>query len=294
MQLTGMTLCRNEERFIGYTGRVALQWCDHWIVLLHACHDKSQRIVERIWDEFPNRVTILIASTSDRWDEMTHRQWMLEQARTLGSTHIALIDADEMLTGSGLPYIRQATEQLAPGQFLRVPMRNLCDSMQTYRNEKSVWGQATTVVTFANRSDLHWSPRDGYHYHHRHPHNSVEGNHITSAEVLHLQMVSRFHLTAKHVWYQMMERDRYPDLPVAEIATKYSQAPDRNGIELASCPEEWFAPYKVFEEYLLPLGDSGKSNWHIDECRRLMKKHNKAYFDGLNFFEIPKEILFPN
>src|SRR5580658_3305586 len=90
---------RNEAWVLGLSARVALMWCDELVILLHACTDATSDIVRGLIQEFSERINP-IWDRDPTWDEMAHRQTMLESARWCGATHIAIIDADEVLTGN--------------------------------------------------------------------------------------------------------------------------------------------------------------------------------------------------
>src|SRR5690348_12957855 len=99
MKLIGLMPVRNEAWCLGLTLRVALMWCDEVVVFLHACTDRSFEIVREIREEAGVDRVALSVYSNPIWNEMLHRQWMLLQARDHGATHIAIIDADEILTG---------------------------------------------------------------------------------------------------------------------------------------------------------------------------------------------------
>ena len=89
---------RNEAWCIGLSARVALLWCDELVILNHASTDETVDIVAELQREHPSRVH-LISVPVDTWTEMEHRQMLLDRARMAGATHIAIVDADEILTG---------------------------------------------------------------------------------------------------------------------------------------------------------------------------------------------------
>src|SRR5687768_3759320 len=111
MRLIATLPAHNEAWVIGASLRAALRWCDAVVVLLHACTDTTPAIVDAIASEHPGRVEIIWDGDA-KWSEMTHRQWMLEAARDMGATHLAIVDADEILTGNLIPQIREHAERL--------------------------------------------------------------------------------------------------------------------------------------------------------------------------------------
>ncbi len=114
---------RSEDWVIGLSARVALKWCDAIVILNHASADNTADIIEGITFDHPGRVTVL-EELNPKWDEMKHRQWMLETARAEGATHIAIVDADEIITGNILHRIPLGIKMLSPGQVRQRPLYN--------------------------------------------------------------------------------------------------------------------------------------------------------------------------
>jgi glycosyltransferase involved in cell wall biosynthesis len=123
MNLTAIMPARNEGWVIGLSARAALKWCDALVVLDHASTDDTPELLESLAKEYPGRVyTISVDDPS--WPEMAHRQQLLEFARAIGSTHIAPVDADEVLAGEMLPIVRGRIEQLGAGKYIGTPMES--------------------------------------------------------------------------------------------------------------------------------------------------------------------------
>src|SRR5579863_10247302 len=128
MKLIGLMPVRNEAWVLGLSARAALMWCDQLMIFEHACTDRSVAIVDEIQREYPDRVAIR-HDTGREWAEMSHRWSLLCAARLHQATHIALIDADEVLTGNLLnrritrddPEIRIHVELLPEGVILQLP-----------------------------------------------------------------------------------------------------------------------------------------------------------------------------
>src|SRR5580704_9704047 len=99
MNLIAVMPARNEAWVVGCSLRIALLWCDEVIVLDHASTDRTAEIVAEIAEQNPGRVHVISESCAD-WPEMSHRQRLLETARQQKATHVAIVDADEVLTGN--------------------------------------------------------------------------------------------------------------------------------------------------------------------------------------------------
>lgn len=284
MKLIGLLCVRNEDWVLGLSLRAALQWCDEVVIYQHACTDGSADVIANAGNV--TGVTAIIGH-DPAWDEMRHRQAMLELARHRSATHCAIIDADEVLTGNLLGTIRQQAEQMQPGGILQIPMRNMYGSINEYRCDQSIWGNTVTSIVFGDRPDLNWQAAGGYHHHHREPYGANVALRIYPQQleggVMHLQFASRRRLLAKHALYKMDEVIRWPGRRhVYEVDREYSQAPNWDGAQLLPVPESWWAPYREFLGYL----HVDQEPWQERECRRLMDLHGPEKFQGLNLFGV--------
>src|SRR5580700_4905017 len=111
---------RNEDWVLGLTARAVLQWCDELVVGLHACTDASAKIVADVCFEEPGRIT-WTEHPDPVWSEMAHRQALLDIARGRGATHIAIVDADEILTANLIPLIRGAIASVPQFSVFQLP-----------------------------------------------------------------------------------------------------------------------------------------------------------------------------
>lgn len=287
MKLVGLMPVRNEDWVLGLAARVALMWVDHLIILIHSSSDDSLTIAWDVRLEHPDRVTIM-EDARQTWHEMQMRQHMLEAARKLGALHIALIDADEVLTGNLLPCIR-IEAKVAAGRVAMLPGYNLRGSVHRYHSN-GVWGNRQFSTAFEDDSMLCWS---GDKFHSREP----KGKKLEplliipqgEGGVMHLWGASLRRLTAKHALYKIVEHIRWPDKSVSEIDRMYSWAihggrpyEDWRKWEFASVPESWWKPYEHLMKYL----DVNKVPWQEAEAKRLVSEYGKGEFSGLDLFGV--------
>jgi hypothetical protein len=282
MRLIGLMPVRNEQAFVAFSSRVALRWCDGLVILDHASKDRTPAILRELKAEYGDRVTLLREESAE-WAEMSHRQRTLEAARDMGATHCAIVDADEVLTGDLLNWIRPNVETLDPGELLQIPMRNMWRRLSHYRSDRSPFGSmAITTVAFGMAPQLRWQDANGYPHHHREPYGAGRVFRIYPQQmpggVMHLQFVQWERLVAKQVLYRMSERVRFPHKPVAEIERMYSLSTDETGIEIAPAGQDWWEPHADIAHHL----DFSAPIWQADECRRLMAAHGPETFAGLN------------
>jgi len=294
MKLIGCMAVRNEAWCLGLTLRAALQWCDEMVVFQHACTDGTQQIIWDIEAEHPGRIINLVSSLEE-WHEMPQRQAMLEKAREFGATHIAIVDADELLTGNLLrpTYgIRQQIAMAPKGTCLQLPMYQLRGSLDRY-HANGIWGNRWLSVAFQDDPRLSWS---GDTFHSREPkgmtlkpYRPIQHGQGGS---FHLWGVSERRLAAKHALYRLTERVRWPEKPAKDINQMYDlwRAPEAS-IKIwpdqkqwgdpwtfSNVPTTWLDPYKeLIEKYFHPDIEP----WQTAECERIIAEHGREYFQGI-------------
>jgi hypothetical protein len=302
VKLVGLMPVRNEDWVLALSARAALLWCDELIIGLHACTDGSMRITNEIMRENLGRV-LLLPINDPEWSEMTHRQALLGYARKREATHIAVVDADEVLSGNLLPTIRQAIETFcAPGVVMNLPWLALARDPMRYITGASYWGERQQVTTaFKDQPDYHWSSetRGGYHFHQRPPMSTNPKRFVCPVRpdqggLMHLQFLSERRLRAKQALYKCNEVLRHPENMLGQRATlqqidvAYSRAvyesdPARPGVTTADVPADWWEPYRQFVD--VPPDPIGPM-WQETEVRRLLAKHGREKFAGLDLFGV--------
>jgi hypothetical protein len=295
MNLVAIMPVRNEDWILGLSARVALMWCDRLVILNHASTDGTDRIIGELAGEFGNRV-VSVLNPNTRWDEMADRQWLLGFARAnggdTGATHIALIDADEILTGNLVGSIRQQVQALTLGQMLTLPLYNLRGGLDRY-HENGVWGQRKVSVAFKDVNTAAWR---GNTFHKREPEgvqwlrSNMRNVRQGEGGVMHLWGALERRLIAKHALYKVNERLYYPGKPVAEIDRMYSWAikgdtepPYQNygtpeTWTYSDVPQAWWKPYDSFRM------NANADIWQETEVRRLVAEHGRETFAGLDLF----------
>jgi hypothetical protein len=275
---------RNEAWILGASLRAALAWCDEVIVLNHASTDNTEEIVCEVMEEHQGRV-VLIGEPCASWSEMNHRQRLLEEARSRKATHIALVDADEILTGNLVYAIRDTIERLPAGGTAQVGMLAMWRGLDRYRVGNSIWANRFDLtLAFRDHPSLSWQAIDGYDHHQRAPLGSKRAfaGHSMEGGVMHLQWASWRRLVAKHARYKMDERLKYPNKPTADIDAMYSLALDERGLQVAFTPPDWWASY----QRLLPYIDLNAEPWQEQQCKSWMEQHGAEKFKGLDLFGV--------
>ena len=282
MKLIGLMPIRNESWCLELSLRAAIEWCDRVVVLDHASTDESKAIIRRIAAENPGRV-FLMHEFGRAWDEMRHRQSMLEQARKLGATHIALVDADEVLSATLVPKIRLAIESLPAKSMLQLPWIELRGSLHRFHSN-GMWSDRWVSMAFKDSPDLRW---EGDQFHHREVfgiQNVGRFSNHSEGGLLHLWGVSERRLRAKHAFYKMTERIRWPEKKVEQIEQYYNFWRMVDGFEFANVPPEWWQGFDL--SLVRESPDWYEILWQEEECQKFAAQYGLDYFKGLDLFGV--------
>lgn len=288
MRLIGMMPCRNEDWVLELSARAALMWCDALVIFNHSSTDQTPEIALGLCREFPLQV-VFMETCDPEWHEMIHRQELLGAARNFGATHLAIIDADEVLTGNLLGSIRTHVESLWPGYMLQLPGYNLRGGLDRY-HANGIWGQRWFSTAFRDDPRLGWS---GDHFHQREPSGAPmrHARPIMQGQggIMHLWGADERRLIAKHALYKMTETLRWPNKSRAEINSLYNLAfvPSENRQfdqtwRYAEVPPEWWAPYSDLRSRV----KLDAIPWQEEECRKLHVEHGPERFMGLDLFGV--------
>jgi hypothetical protein len=288
VKLDAIIPVHNEAWALGLTLRAILEWCDEAVVLLHACVDDSERIALQVAEE-TKRVRVMW-EPSREWQEMPMRQRMLGAAREGGATHIAILDADEILTANLAPDIRMLAEKLQPGNVLDLPGYNLRGGVGQYHST-GVWANRWFASIFRDAPGLGWH---GDRFHHRHPMGQdVRMRRMVrhgDGGVMHLWGASERRLRAKHALYKMTEVLRWPSKSKIEIDRMYSLAIHGEwgdtpaDWKFAPTPGAWWGGYEPLMKHL----DLGAVPLQETECAALIEEHGMEPFKSLNLFGVEK------
>lgn len=283
---------RNEDWILGLSLRAVLLWCDAVVILDHASEDDSRAIMEEVAVENPGRVLIL-DEADPQWNEMAHRQRLLEAARSEKATHIVMVDADEVLTGNLLPVIRNKVIATPPGATMQLPWQCLRGGIDQYHAD-GTWGTADVSMAFKDEPRCYWKARNGYDFHHRHPMGrpNLPWRPALRSDggLMHLQFVDDRRLRAKQALYKMLEVTRWPGRePVPVVNRMYNVAVYGSEYQALAghgrmnwAPAEWWEVYKSLMQHL----KLGAEPWQERECRKLWEQYSGEVFRGLDLFGV--------
>lgn len=294
MKIVACMPVRNEEWCLGVTLQAALLWCDTVVCADHGSTDRSREIMEALAAEHGRDRVIIRDDGEVEWHEMEQRQLLLETARAVNATHIAIVDADEIVTANmGRFYgMRDIAINTPAGHILQLPGYNLRNGLDHYHGN-GLWAQRLFSVTFRDDPSLHWK---GDRFHHREPMGGQLAPYRPMAHgvggIMHLWGASERRLKAKHALYKVTERLRWPSRPAAEIDRMYSMWRSPADAAAARCdsgaawwmapvPSAWWNGYESLGQI-----DLDGEPWQEAETRRLIEDRGAEYFAGLDLFGV--------
>lgn len=282
MRLVELMVARNEGWILGFSLRAALAWADGAVVLNHASTDGTAEVLDEIQHQVGERLTIL-SEPDPEWRQFEYRQRILEAARDRGATHLAILDADEVLTANLLGEVRGWVEALGPGQYLTLPMRAMWGSPFHYRRGEFRFAGYNLSVAFRDSPKLGWWAENGYQHDHREPHgySSYHQQESASGGVMHFQWAERRRTLAKHALYKMEHRLKWPaEWPPERLEAQYNASVDETGLSLVEAPLGWFAAYSGLMGEIV----TDQPIWQEAECQRLWDEHGPGPFEGLTLW----------
>ena len=291
MKIVGLMPVRNESWILGLSARAALLWCDDLVIALHACSDESSQIAYQVAIETGR---VLTQRFEGEWNEMEHRQVLLDHARAMDASHIAIIDADEILTGALLPSIRGIVESLPVGSILQPSIFTIretpCAPDRLQFHASGLWANRVASLAFRDDARLGWR---GETFHHREPFGMSLKPWKPREEggIIHFWGASERRHRAKHALYKCVERLKFPHKRITEIDQYYNQGV--YGVKVPNVarpvpetfravPPEWLAPYAHLIQHL----HLDAEPWQEAEVRRLIAEHGSGKFAGLDLFGV--------
>ena len=307
-KIIATVLCRLDSWSLPLALRSALEWCDEVVV---GIHEPGGKAVDPCWGviasltkstDVAKRIDV-VALGNEAWDEMEMRQRLLERARELGATHVAIVDADEAVTADlcGDP-IRKAVLALSPGNALDVPMvsphhggSQIGSCLHKARTD-GVFSRAKITLAFADAPNLAWkNAADGYCYHNRPPRgiqNRIELACEPMSGVFHLQYADLRRLACKAAYYKITERLKFPDREESSPAAlnkKYDWTLEDDGETYAEIPPgRWLYPFGAGTDFV----DLHEVPWQAWAVVVLVERHKgTSVLDGLVLHEWSWEML---
>jgi hypothetical protein len=293
MNLVALMPVRNEDWILALSAAVALEWCDTLVLQLHACTDQSREIAEALFEQHGAERVRIIAELDGAWDEMTYRQHLLSEARACKATHIAMIDADEVISANIANTIRLNIEHAPPDAIMMLPGFNLRGGLEYHAS--GIWANRQFSTVFRDQPRLGWA---GDRFHHREPMGAPLLRYgcysPRNGGTLHYWGFDELRLRAKHALYKVTERIRYPQKPVRSIDLQYNMW--RSAADVAAhegrAEPLWTYSQPIDKTWLWPqfpqprrVGNIGFT-WQAAEVIRLVDEFGREMFAGLDLFGI--------
>lgn len=277
MKIVGMMAARSESWILNLSIRAALEWCDELVFLNHQPDDATGDLLMALPNDLKKRINMVVDNDAN-WAEMRHRQIMIQVARDLGGTHLAICDADEIASIPLRAQLRSLAIELQPGEILAVPMVNLRGDFSRYHGN-GIWGDRIVSVVWCDDKHCHYPSTDTLH--HREPVGTRMKVMKCVPPVLHAWGVTERRLVARHWAYRVHERLKFSTKAVADIEAMYSMATVGPSWSQAatwrfeSTPSEWITPAEI------AMVDLTAVPWHEAWVTEIVKTHGQDYFAGL-------------
>jgi hypothetical protein len=281
MKIVGNMAARSEAWILNLSIRAALEFCDELVILNHMPDDETGDLLHALPAELKRRVVVIVEN-DPKWDEMRHRQTMIDRAREMGATHVAIVDSDEVASVPLRKNLRAIAEQLSPGEIAAVPMVNLRHGWN-YHSGTGIWSNRQVSVVWRDDPALSY---EGDKFHSREPLGSIIRTFMNETPVAHFWGWEERRLVAKHALYKCAEVIRWPNKPIADIDNMYSwsvKGPSWSPAAswtFAPVPEAWIPRV---QRQLLKAGQTP----YQEQCvRDMVAEHGAAKFAGLDLFGV--------
>lgn len=275
-------MARNEDWVLGLSVRAALEWCDAIIITDHASTDNTINVLYQISIEYPGRVSVVIES--GEFHPLNFFHAMTARAFREGATHVAIIDADEVLSGNLIPYVRDEIFSLPPHMSFELPWVPIVGDFST--RDTGRLSQIHTGFAFCERGETCFilAPEAGTYDIHapRLPFQirNLYAYHERGGALMHLSHLDMRRLRAKEVLWKIMEINRWPGRKSPEYLNSYYDSALEVG-PLVAVPLTWWHAYLQW----LPLVRIGDESWAERQVKECLAKDRPRYA-GINTFDL--------
>lgn len=280
----GMT-AHNEGWVIGLTARAALTWCDELIVIDHCSEDNTQAVLEDVIDNatvLQEHITIL-QEKDPAFRPLRMYERLVVAARGMGATHLAILDADELVSSNLIGDIRSHVSNLPHYATFEIPWVPVRGGL--HWRDKGPRSQLKTGFVFSLAGDVHYEQVAGNEcclHRSRLPLNIKQlMQPDTDGGLMHLQYVDERRLRAKQVRWKMMEMLRWPGRRTASWLNDYYDCSVHLRGGTVPIPVEWWSRFTQWEH----LVELGTESWAEKEVKKLWAE-DSSRFRGLNTFDL--------
>lgn len=261
-----LTPVKNEAWILDKFLQCTSVWADHIIIADQNSTDGSKEIAQT-YDK-----VILIENNNPEYNEPQRQTLLINEARKIpGKRLLITLDADEFFTAD-FKNTENWTQMLnsKPGDVFGFHWINLLPDF------KKAW-ISDGCFPWAFMDDN--SPHSGEPIHSpRVPLKSwTEIIPMKQIRVLHYQYIHWKRMQDKHVYYQCLERVKFPHKSAVEIYRMYHHM---NGIpknKLVNISDSWFLIYEDFGIKMREI-ELNSSNWFIAEAQKMIEAYGRKTF----------------
>lgn len=261
-----LTPVKNEawilERFLQSTSL----WADHIIIADQMSTDGSREIALK----FPK--VKLIDNNSEEFNEPERQRLLINEARKIeGQKLLIAIDADEIFTPNILNcYEWQEIQNVLPGTFVKFEWVNLRpDFKLMWYGAYFPWGYMDNGLEHSSTNYIHT---------HRLPYNSTSPVFIAKEiKLMHLQYTNWQRMQHKQLWYQCIERVKYPEKSAIDIFRTYTHMFALENRKLNKVPSDWLEEYENVG-ISIQTNSSNNYEWFEENILKLIEKYGIKYF----------------
>lgn len=282
-KIVGMVQVRNERIFIEQCLRALSLYTDAIVILDDASTDETLAIIKSL-AETCNIEKIIEHTEWKDWNEPHNKNELLNAARSIGGTHMVIIDADEMFSADCLTddWLRKKILALQPGDSMGCLWINLWRSIDQYRDDGSVWVPRDIHRVFCDNGTAYYP---NVFLHATSIPTGLQGtfypNDDASRGILHFAFVNRENLLIKQAWYRCLERLHDQKAHIPGINLTYRCTKDETDIKFKKAPARWFA-YPFFNPSLCEQPEQ----WRKKQVKAWFKLYGKKLFKNLEIWDI--------
>jgi glycosyltransferase involved in cell wall biosynthesis len=286
-KIVGLVQVRNEQIFIQQCLRALSYYTDAIVILDDASTDETLKIICSLAHECHIEKILKKTEWKD-WNEPFNRNQLLAAARSIGGTHMVIIDADEMFSANCREndYLRKKILALQPGDSMGCQEINLWRGINKYRNnDGSVWVPRDNERIFCDNGVAYYP--QGFIHGGALP-RGLNGTYYPSKDtshfILHFQFVNWQNLLIKQAWYRCLEHIHNPKQSVQRLNEIYGKSKDENNIKFQQTCPEWF-DYPFFDASIFYQPEQ----WRKKQVLAWFEQYGKEFFKDLDIWDIDWE-----
>lgn len=282
-KIVGMMQVRNEQILIRQCLLALSYYTDAIVILDDASTDGTFEIIQSLATVCNIEKIIRNAAWKD-WNEPANKNKLLAAARSIGGTHMIIIDADEMFTANCRDgdFLRKKILALEPGDSMGCQWINLWRSVNQYRDDGSIWVPRDNERIFCDngiagypQGFLHCSPLP----------KGLDGTYYPSSDttwgILHFQFVNWRNLLIKQAWYRCLELIHDPKLSTRQLNFMYGRSKDETNIKFKASRAIWF-DYPFFDASIFEIPEESRKK----QIHAWFAVYGRDFFKDLDIWDI--------